>query len=155
MFLHPTIIINKMSSSNLENNYIRSLKKNRNSVYSDFYDKKAIVYCHQGHFPLAFKGDKKINIKNKDFKGTLFDISHQNRDGDITVKTIIPLPSNPMHIFSISGRIDDFTILYDRTKETNHLFKMIISKKMKNILCSDVLHYIHLFLKNDFIKIQL
>ena len=144
-----------MSSSNLENNYVRSLKKNRNSVYSDFYDKKAIVHCHLAHFPLASKGDKKINIKDKAFKGTLFDISHKNRDGCITVKIIIPLPSNPMHIYSVSGHIHDFTILYDRTKETNHLFKMVISKKMKNLLCSDVLYFIYLFLKNDFTVIDL
>lgn len=144
-----------MNFSNLENNYVRSLRKNRNSVYSDFYDKKVIVHCHQGYYPLAFKGDKKINIKDKNFKGTLFDISHQNRDGHITVKTIVPLPSNPIHIYSVSGCIEDFTILYDRTKETNYLFKMVISKKMKNVLCSDVLYYIHLFLKNDFTVIDL
>lgn len=142
-----------MNFSNLENNYVRSLRKNRNSVYSDFYDKKAIVYCHQVHFPL--EGEEPINIKDKAFKGTLFDISHQNRDGHITVKTIVPLPSNPIHIYSVSGPIEDFTILYDRTKETNYLFKMVISKKMKNVLCSDVLYYIHLFLKNDFVKILL
>jgi len=142
-----------MNFSNLENNYVRSLRKNRNSVYSDFYDKKAIVYCHQAHFPL--EGEEPINIKDKAFKGTLFDISHQNRDGHITVKTIVPLPSNPIHIYSVSGHIEDFTILYDRTKETNYLFKMVISKKMKNVLCSDVLYYIHLFLKNDFVKILL
>ena len=131
------------------------MRKNRNSVYSDFYDKKVIVYCHQGYYPLSFKGDKKINIKDKGFKGRLFDISDQNRDGHITVKTIIPLPSNPLHIYSLSGRIEDFTILYDRTKETKHLFKMVISKKMKKILYSDVLYYIYLFLKTDFVKIQL
>jgi len=142
-----------MNFSNLENNYVRSLKKNRNSVYSDFYDKKAIVHCHQAHFTL--EGEEPINIKDKAFKGTLFDISHQNRDGYITVKIIIPLPSNPIHIYSVSGHIEDFTILYDRTKETNYLFKMVISKKMKNVLCSDVLYYIHLFLKNDFVKILL
>lgn len=142
-----------MNFSNLENNYVRSLRKNRNSVYSDFYDKKAIVHCHQAHFPL--EGEEPINIKDKAFKGTLFDISHQNRDGHITVKTIVPLPSNPIHIYSVSGPIEDFTILYDRTKETNYLFKMVISKKMKNVLCSDVLYYIHLFLKNDFVKILL
>lgn len=141
-----------MNFSNLENNYVRSLRKNRNSVYSDFYDKKAIVYCHQAHFPL--EGEGLFKIIDKDFKGTLFDISHKNRDGHITVKIIMPVPSNPMHIFSVSGRIEDFTILYDRTKETNHLFKMIIAKKMKNVLCSDVLYYIHLFLKNDFTVID-
>lgn len=144
-----------MNSSNLENNYTRSLKKNRNSVYSDFYDKKVIVHCHLRYYPLAFKDNKKINIKDKAFKGTLFDISHQNRDGYITVKTIVPLPSNPIHIYSVSGHIEDFTILYDRTKETKHLFKMVISKKMKNVLYSDVLYYIYLFLKTDFVKIQL
>tara|TARA_B100000900_G_scaffold398473_1_gene399873 strand:+ start:5212 stop:5652 length:441 start_codon:yes stop_codon:yes gene_type:complete len=142
-----------MNFSNLENNYVRSLRKNRNSVYSDFYDKKAIVYCHQAHFPL--EGEGLFNIVDKDFKGTLFDISHKNRDGHITVKIIMPVPSNPMHIFSVSGHIEDFTILYDRTKETNYLFKMVISKKMKNVLCSDVLYYIHLFLKNDFTVIDL
>jgi hypothetical protein len=142
-----------MNFSNLENNYVSNLRKNRNSVYSDFYDKKAIVYCHQAHFPL--EGEGLFNIINKGFKGTLFDISHKNRDGHITVKTIIPLPSNPMHIYSVSGHIHDFTILYDRTKETNHLFKMVISKKMKNLLCSDVLYFIYLFLKNDFTVIDL
>ena len=142
-----------MNFSNLENNYVSNLRKNRNSVYSDFYDKKAIVYCHQAHFPL--EGEGLFNIINKGFKGTLFDISHKNRDGHITVKTIIPLPSNPMHIFSVCGRIDDFTIIYDRTKETNYLFKMVISKKMKNVLCSDVLYFIYLFLKNDFTVIDL
>ena len=111
-----------------------------------------IVYCHKAHFPL--EGEGLFKIIDKDFKGTLFDISHKNRDGHITVKIIIPVPSNPMHIFSVSGRIEDFTILYDRTKETNLLFKMIIAKKMKNVLCSDVLYYIHLFLKNDFTVID-
>lgn len=128
------------------------MRKNRNSVYSDFYDKKAIVYCHQAHFPL--EGEGLFKIIDKDFKGTLFDISHKNRDGHITVKIIMPVPSNPMHIFSVSGLIEDFTILYDRTKETNHLFKMVIAKKMKNVLCSDVLYFIYLFLKNDFTVID-
>ena len=45
-----------MNFSNLENNYVSNLRKNRNSVYSDFYDKKAIVYCHQAHFPLEGEG---------------------------------------------------------------------------------------------------
>lgn len=123
-----------MNFSNLENNYVSNLRKNRNSVYSDFYDKKAIVYCHQGHFPLAFKCEELSNTIDKDLKGTLFDISHKNRDGHITVKIIMPVPSNPMHIFSVSGRIEDFTILYDWTKETNHLFKMFVSKKNEKCL---------------------
>ncbi len=143
----------KMTSFYAKRQFLDMLSSGSDPIYKDYYNKKVILYKTE-LIPSSNNSDD-YHIRNKKYNGELLCISNKNIDGEVSIKIIDPIPSNPYHVTVISGPIHYFNILYDRSEETNYLFKMVISKKMKNVLYSDVLYYIYLFLKTDFIKIQL